>query len=55
MTYDVDVLVTIDDADWASFIRAAQRYGFQTRSSDALDFARESRMLLMRHRPSAMT
>jgi Nucleotidyl transferase of unknown function (DUF2204) len=54
MTYDVDVLVTIDDADWTRFIRAAERCGFQPRGSDALDFARESRMLLMRHRPSAM-
>jgi len=54
MTFDVDVLVTVDDADWTRFIRAAERYGFQARGSDALDFAGESRMLLMRHRPSAM-
>ncbi len=52
MTRDVDVLVILDAARWEAFLNAGRRHGFAPRRSDALDFARKARVLLVRHEPS---
>jgi predicted nucleotidyltransferase len=53
-THDVDALVIIPEADWALFLADAQTFGFVPRDPDALAFAKKSRMLLLRHKPSAI-
>jgi len=52
VTKDVDILVVIDDSDWSRFVDCGRQFGFESRISDAVAFARENRVLLMRHRPS---
>jgi len=53
-THDVDVLVVIDESEWAEFLSHASASGFEQRIPDALDFARDSRVLLMVHRASGV-
>lgn len=48
-TRDVDVLALLGETQWGSFLHQGQRFGFAPRLSDALDFARRSRVLLVRH------
>jgi hypothetical protein len=54
MTGDVDVVVLVDDADWSAFVEAGRSFGIVPRRSDALAFARRSRVLLLRHEPSGI-
>lgn len=51
-TRDVDVLALLDETQWEPFLDQGQRCGFAPRLSDALDFARRSRVLLVRHEAS---
>ncbi len=51
-TRDVDALVLLGEGEWDSFLREGQRYGFGPRLPDALAFARQARVLLVRHEPS---
>lgn len=52
MTQDIDVLADLEEAKWADFARSGKGYGFTPRVRDALSFARRSRVLLVRHRPT---
>ena len=52
LTRDVDVLVLVDQSHWAEFIVAGAGYGFIPRRDDALAFAKETQVLLLRHRES---
>ena len=54
MTKDVDVLVRLEEPRWESFLREGERWGFVPRLSGAVEFARKSRVLLVRHRPSGV-
>ena len=54
MTGDVGVVVLVDDADWRAFVEAGRAFGIVPRRADALDFARRSRVLLLRHEPSGI-
>ena len=54
LTEDIDVLVLLERRDWSSFLAAGRDFGFAPRIDDALDFAVTSRVLLVRHRPSAI-
>lgn len=54
VTRDVDVLVLVDESEWQNFLTAGRAYGFQPRRPDAVDFARTSRVLLVRHEPSGI-
>jgi hypothetical protein len=54
LTRDVDVLVLVDESHWAGFIAAGAEYGFVPRREDALTFARETRVLLVRHQESGI-
>lgn len=53
MTNDVDALVALDESRWEGFVAAGRQQGFVARAEDWLAFAKESRVLLMRHGPSA--
>ncbi len=54
LTRDVDVLVLVDESHWAEFIAAGAEYGFVPRREDALTFARETQVLLVRHQESGI-
>jgi hypothetical protein len=54
LTRDVDVLVLLDEALWAEFLAAGAGYDFYPRHDDALAFAQETRVLLVRHRESGI-
>lgn len=54
LTYDVDVLVWLAEERWTEFLSGAGRFGFAPRLSEAEDFARRSRMLLVRHEASGI-
>lgn len=54
LTRDVDVLVLVDEDLWAEFLATGASYGFMPRLSEALAFARETRVLLMRHEHSGI-
>ena len=52
LTEDIDVLVLLGREKWSSFVAAGREFGFAPRIDDALDFAEESRVLLVSHEPS---
>lgn len=52
VTRDIDALVLLDDSRWKDFLKSGRAFGISPRQPDALDFARENRVLLLRHRPS---
>jgi predicted nucleotidyltransferase len=52
ITLDVDVSVLVEEDHWPDFVAAGEQFGFVLRLSDALDFARQRRVLLMRHVPT---
>jgi len=54
MTKDVDLLVHMDDQNWAGFLQAAERAGFAPRARDPLEFAQQTRVLLLRHQASGI-
>ena len=49
LTRDVDVLVLLEEGRWGEFLAAGAGHGFLPRRADALAFARETRVLLVRH------
>ena len=54
LTRDVDALVMVDEGHWAEFLAAGAEHGFMPRRDDALAFAQETRVLLVRHQESGM-
>ncbi|MGH8267622.1 MAG: nucleotidyl transferase AbiEii/AbiGii toxin family protein [Steroidobacteraceae bacterium] len=54
LTQDIDALAIVPEADWASAMSDAARYGIVARMEGALEFARRSRVLLMRHTSSGI-
>ena len=48
LTEDVDAVVL--DADAEALVSSGERYGFEPRAADAIEFSRRTRVLLMRHR-----
>lgn len=53
-TRDVDACVRLPEGEWAAFLEAGRAHGFVPRRADALAFARRSRVLLVRHEPTAI-
>lgn len=49
LTQDVDALAILPEGEWANAVSTAARHGILPRIENALDFARRSRVLLMRH------
>jgi hypothetical protein len=54
LTADVDALVLLDESRWEQFLRPSAVHGLVPRHPDALAFAREVRMLLLRHDASGV-
>jgi predicted nucleotidyltransferase len=54
LTRDIDALAILPEGSWSQALRDAARYGFVPRIDDALEFARRSRVLLLRHAASAI-
>lgn len=54
LTQDIDALAILPESEWPELVRAAGRHGIVPRIEDALDFARRSRVLLMRHVESSI-
>jgi hypothetical protein len=54
LTQDVDVLAIVPEAGWADAVAGAARFGIVPRFDDALEFARRSRVLLLRHTASGI-
>jgi hypothetical protein len=54
LTRDVDALVVVEERRWAGFLASGVELGFGVRRDDALAFAREARVLLMRHRETGI-
>jgi hypothetical protein len=49
LTQDVDALAILPEGEWANAVSTAARQGILPRIENPLDFARRSRVLLMRH------
>ncbi len=54
LTWDVDALVLLEEDRWGEFLAAGAGHGFLPRRADALAFARETRVLLVRHGESGI-
>lgn len=52
VTRDIDALVVLDESEWAVFLTKGKMFGFVPRLFDALTFARQARVLLVRHEAS---
>ena len=53
-TRDIDVVVIVEEEEWAEFLSSGSSFGFQPRRSDALEFARKTRVLWVRHEQSGI-
>jgi hypothetical protein len=53
-TQHLDAVVLLAPERWAAFLEAGTRFGFGPRVSEALNFARQARVLLVRHGASAV-
>jgi hypothetical protein len=54
-TKDVDAVLWLDTDQAESFLQTGATYGFVPRISDAADFARARRVLLLQHQPTGIT
>jgi hypothetical protein len=54
VTRDIDALVLLDESAWGAFLAKGARFGFVPRLSNALTFARQARVLLVRHEASGI-
>lgn len=54
VTKDIDLLVSVEPDGWAEFVARGRPHGLEPRLSNAVEFARTSRVLLLHHRPSGL-
>jgi hypothetical protein len=54
LTHDVDALAILPEAEWANALSTAASHGILPRIEHPLDFARRSRVLLLRHAESGI-
>jgi hypothetical protein len=54
ITRDLDALVLLAEDRWPAFLAASTRFGFRAREEDSLAFAREARVLLLRHEATSI-
>lgn len=54
LTWDVDTLVHLQERRWPKFLLAGENHGFIPRRDEALTFARETRVLWLRHQKSGI-
>ncbi|MEP7273110.1 MAG: nucleotidyl transferase AbiEii/AbiGii toxin family protein [Acidobacteriota bacterium] len=48
-TQDIDLVIWLDEKRWESFVETGERHDITPRITDAVDFARQVRVLLLRH------
>lgn len=53
-TRDIDALVWLDESEWEGFLAKGAQFGFAPRLTDAVTFAHQARVLLVRHEPSGI-
>lgn len=53
-TRDVDVLISLEESQWETFIKAGDRFGFAPRIDNPVAFAHRSRVFLVQHRPTGV-
>lgn len=53
-TQDIDALAIVSETEWESAVAAAARHGIVPRIDDPVSFARRSRVLLLRHKETAI-
>lgn len=54
VTRDIDAMVLLAEERWPGFVEAGREFGFVPRLPDVLAFAREGRMVLVRHRATGI-
>lgn len=54
VTRDIDALVLLDESEWEAFLAKGTEFGFVPRLADALPFAHQARVLLVRHEASGI-
>jgi hypothetical protein len=54
VTRDIDALVLLDESRWEAFLAKGTGFGFVPRLADALPFAHQARVLLVRHEASGI-
>jgi len=54
VTRDIDALVLLDEGEWEAFLVKGAMFGFVPRLANALTFARQARVLLVRHEASGI-
>ncbi len=54
VTRDIDAVILLDESRWPEFLASAETAGFDSRLPDALQFAAQARVFLMRHRSSGI-
>jgi hypothetical protein len=54
LTRDVDAIILVEEPRRESFLATGARFGFLPRRPDALEFARQSHVLLVRHQTSGI-
>jgi predicted nucleotidyltransferase len=54
VTRDVDVMVLLPVEEWSAFLDAGRAFGFVARHVDTIEFARDARVLLLRHTPTGI-
>lgn len=55
VTQDIDAVLWLDTTEVESFLQTGAAYGFVPRISDAADFARTRRVILLQHQPTGVT
>ncbi|MDX2034389.1 MAG: nucleotidyltransferase [Blastocatellia bacterium] len=48
-TQDIDAVIWLEEREWGPFLETGKKHGIIPRINDALDFARKSRVLLLKH------
>lgn len=54
VTRDVDALILLEEEAWTEFVKSGKDYAFEPRIPDVVEFAHESRVLLLHHRESGI-
>lgn len=55
MTQDIDAVVWLEESCWETFIESGRKYWITARINDAFEFAKQSRVLLLKHEPSGIS
>ncbi|HWR73909.1 MAG TPA: hypothetical protein VN604_12125, partial [Nitrospirota bacterium] len=54
VTRDIDAMIMLESGQWEGLLTASRQFGFTPRLSNAMQFARSNRVLLLRHDPSGI-